>query len=443
LFECVEAAQLLPLEAGLAMEATLRAELRQGERAQGLIRTVTLEERQAAPVNLPDMITVQGDGPLAFGLVLSLLAKGFQVQVAEQRDGGAAILMRQLGVAFQAQAKRGRLDDGGARRMMRQVSGGESPAFLAQAGLVIEASEINEDSVPVLIKRLRRATSAETPVMITSGMALAAGDLHDHLGGRVIGLALHAAVQRVGLAELAVADPDQAALAQAVGLMRRLERRVVLCPPVNGLIAGRLKAAMLGAAEWCVKQGVAPDEVDRALGWSRGPFQQADAEGLARQVTRFAALGQSEGFGGLFEAFLSKGREGRATGRGILSYGEHGAAGDFDETARTITDQWRGGKSGDALRPESVRRRVWTALFSAGMQLLDEGVAHEAGDVDLAALEALGLPRASGGPMKAGELRGLLKIKGELERWQGDAAGLWRGSDRLSAMIKNGRGFGF
>ena len=70
-------------------------------------------------------------------------------------------------------------------------------------------------------------------------------------------------------------------------------------------------------------------------------------------------------------------------------------------------------------------------------------MAGEAGAIDLAALEALGLPRASGGPMKTGEIRGLIAVRRELTAWQGDAAALWRPSDRLTRMIKNGEGFGF
>ncbi len=444
LFDLVEAAQLLPIEAGLAMEDVRRADLWGNVRAKGLVHTVALENRQArmATIALPERVTVLGDGPLAFGLVQRLLAAGFSVHLAERREGGAAQLIRQIGVAFQSEVDRGRLAQDLVRSRMRDLAGGESSGYLRQAEFVIEACEAGSAAVPALVDLVEGATGPQVPVVITSGMTLAAGDHAARLGGRILGLALHAAAQQPGLAELVAPDGEADAVAQAAALMHRMERQVVHCLPENGLIVGRLKAAMLGAAIWCVRQGATPDAVDLALGWPRGAFQVADAEGLPRQRARFETLGMDRVYGGFVEAFLAQGYEGRATGRGVLSYGEHGAVGDYDATASAIVDRWRGGAVNAVLTSEAIRRRVWSALLSAGVQLIERGVVHDAGDIDLAALVVLGLPRASGGPMKAAELRGLLLVKGELGRWQSEEPALWQQSELLSEMVKNGRGFG-
>lgn len=445
LFDLVEAAQLLPIEAGLAMEEARRADLCTTERAKGLIHTVALEHRQARVTGgeTIESVAVLGDGPLAYGLVQRLLAAGLTVYVAERREGGAAQLIRQIGAALQAEVKRGLLSEEHAQARMGAISGGTSSEYLGRGAIVIEACEAGAVSVPALVEIVAGATRSDVAIVITSGMTLAAGDHAAHLGGRVLGLALHAAAQQPGLAELIVPDDAAAgAVGQVVALLRLMGRQVVHCRPENGLIVGRLKGAMLGAAIWCVREGATPDAVDRALGWPRGPFQLADGEGLVRQRTRFEVLGLSEAFGGFVEAFLAEGFEGRVTGRGVLRYGGHGAAGDFDTTAARIVQDWRGATPNGALTPETIRRRVWSALFSAGMQLVERGLVRDAGDIDLAALAALALPRASGGPMKAAELRGLLTVKGELGRWQAQAPMLWQESGLLGEMVKNGRGFG-
>lgn len=444
LIDCVEAAQLLPLEAGLAMEGALRAELRQSARAQGLIHTVAQEQRQPAAAGRPETVTVLGDGALAFGLVQTLLGSGAEVRVAEQRDGGAARLIERMTTAFGHEAERGRMEADVARERLERLSGGASAGVLGAARLVVEASEAPGAKLPALMAHVSGKTGAEVPILFTAGMSLGAGVLREHLGGRAMGLALHAAMQGAGLAELVIApDTAEAAQERARNLLRRMDRQVVETGAENGLIVGALKAAMFAAAEWCVGQGARPDEVDRAMGWPRGPFRQADAEGLGRQAARFAALGRGDVFGGLFAAFLERGREGRATGRGVLRYSQHGAAGDFDAEAQEIVQRWRNTPVREgALSADAIRRRIWSALFSAGMDLLERGVARDAGDVDLAALVALGLPRASGGPMKAADLRGLLVVQRELDRWTEDAPMLWQPSARLSGMIKNGERFG-
>ena len=444
LFKLIEAAQLLPIEVGLAMEGALRAELLGQTRAKGLIHTVALElgQERLADAALPESVTVLGDGPLAFGLVQRLLAAGVPVQLAERRAGGAAQLIRRIGAAFQADVASGRLEAEHARHFTAQISGGDPSKYLARGAMIIEACEAGVDAAPALIELVTGAVGRQVPVLVTSGMTLAAGKHAARLGGRVLGLALHAVPQRPGLAELTAPDLDAEAVTRAATLMRRMDRQVVFCRPENGLIVGRLKAAMLGAAIWAVRRGATPDGVDQALGWPRGPFQMADGEGLTRQAARFEALGLGQEFGGFIAAFLAHGREGRATGRGVLRYAEHGATGDYDDAAQEITDHWRGGKSNDALDPETIRRRIWSALFCAGIDLVERGTVPDAGEVDLAALAALGLPRASGGPMKAAELRGLLEVRAELGRWQRDATQLWQSSQLLDEMVKNGRGFG-
>ena len=444
--KCIEAAQLLPLEAGLAMEDDLRDELRRTARAKGLIRTTALEARTGPVVAAAARMTVLGDGPAAFSLVRRGLAGGLAVAVAEQRAGGAETLIRRMAAQLDHEVKQGRLAASHRDDQMARLTGGAAEPMLGAAEIVVEACAAPEDAVEGLRALMLRVTGAEVPLILSSGVGLAAGDMGELLGGRVIGVAVSETQQRGGrgLAELTGTTEAGAGVAERAGaLMRRLGFACVEAAPRNGLIAQRLKAAMLGAAEWCVAQGAAPPAVDAAMGWPLGPFHQADIEGLEVQATRFEALRWPDAFGALFAAFTVAGRSGRTVGRGVFAYAQHGASGDYDAASQGIVAGWRGTGDQPVLSAAEIRRRVWTAMFSTGLRLLDEGVAGEAGAIDLAALEALGLPRASGGPMKTGEIRGLIAVRRELTAWQGDAAALWRPSDRLTRMIKNGEGFGF
>nr|WP_322865965.1 enoyl-CoA hydratase-related protein [Aquicoccus sp. G2-2]MEA1113236.1 enoyl-CoA hydratase-related protein [Aquicoccus sp. G2-2] len=443
--ECVEAAQLLPLEAGLALEAALREDLAAGARARGLIRAQALEERAvvAVPGPVPDTVVVLGDGPAAERRVLHLLEAGLSVRLAEQHAGGAERARRWLEQVFGEQVQRGRLPKAAVEAALARFAGGPSDAFLGQGDLVIEACGAPPDALSPLVEVIRQATPDTVPVLLESQMALKAGAHGGLLQDRVLGCAHHLTTGNRRLSELVVSDasaPD--AVARAAALLERLERRVLISPPHDGLIAGRLMAALMAVAEWCVAQGASPGAVEAALAWPQGPFHTADADGMAMQVTRMAALGWHAPSGGLFQAFADEGRSGRAAGKGIFTYAAGGgAAAEPDEEGDAIVLGWRGPQEA-SLSAEEIRRRIWSTLFSEGLMLLQEGRAASADDIDLAALEALGLPRASGGPMKAAEIRGLIAVRRELKAWNAEEPAFWQPSTLLDEMIKNGVRFG-
>lgn len=443
IFDCVEAAQLLPIDAGLEMEAALCQELAESARAQALTYVVALESRQEEPDARQDPVTILGDGALAIELTLNVLAAGGEVHIAEQHQGGAKRALEQVRLHLQGEVHAGRIDRAVAQERGERLSGGNSDYALAEAGFVIEACGVGADKAPAVIAHVVEKTDGSAPLLFTSGVALHARQIAAQMHGRVMGLALHKAPSSNGLAEFvlgAEGSPQASAAVRAEEKLRQMGFQVVHARPENGLIAGALKAALFSAGEWCVAQGARPDQVDRAMGRPRGPFCQADGEGLAVQADRCAALGMGARHGGLARMFVARGRGGGAGKPGVLSYEAGKSDGVLGKDAATIIDEWRGGMARADLSDEMIRRRIWTALFGAGIRLLERGVAQNLGDIDLAALVALGVPRASGGPMKAGEQRGLLQVKAELDHWQSDAPDLWAPSGLLEDMIKNGRG---
>jgi 3-hydroxyacyl-CoA dehydrogenase/enoyl-CoA hydratase/3-hydroxybutyryl-CoA epimerase/enoyl-CoA isomerase len=225
----------------------------------------------------------------------------------------------------------------------------------------------------------------------------------------------------------------------AEALMARMRREVIRCKPVNGLVVQRLRAALFAAAEWCVRHGAAPHEVDRAMHWPRGPFAMMDAEGLAAQGLRLQALDGVAPQGTLGSALLAQGREGRRNGAGFFRYAGHAVH--PDPAIVPILDRWRGASASRQLGEDEIRLRLWTALCAAGLRCLDDGVVDTAGEIDLAGIEALGVPRASGGPMQVGESRGLVALRRDLRQWHADDPALWHESRTLDEAIKLGGRF--
>ncbi|MDQ2095304.1 enoyl-CoA hydratase-related protein [Rhodalgimonas zhirmunskyi] len=451
MIDAVAAAQLLPLAEGMAREAVQADDLRRSARARALIHAARAARRAARPaeVPLPEVVCVLGDGAAAFAAAQALLDTGLSVDLAEQRKGGAAALAGQLGEAIESDVAAGRLTAGAAKEMRARLTGGPAEARLRGARLVVEACAAPLRALDTLVDVIAGAVAPDVPVLIGSNTGLLAGRMAQRvagngaglLSGRVLGVAWQPG-RASRFVELVVPDgADPGAVAVAESLMARMRREVIRCKPVNGLVVQRLRAALFAAAEWCVRHGVAPHEVDRALHWPRGPFAMMDAEGLAAQGLRLRALGQGEARADatLGTVLLAQGREGRRSRAGVFRYDGHAVH--PDPAIGKILAQWRGTHPQRQLSEEDIRLRLWTALCAAGLECLDQGVVGSAGEVDLAGIEALGLPRASGGPMQVGESRGLVALRRDLRQWSEDDPTLWHESRTLDEAIKLGGKF--
>ena len=78
------------------------------------------------------------------------------------------------------------------------------------------------------------------------------------------------------------------------------------------------------------------------------------------------------------------------------------------------------------------------AMANAGLRSLGEGAAIRPGDLDMAAISGLGLPRWSGGPMFWAARRGLLVLREDLRRWAQADPDIWSPAPLLDEMLREG-----
>lgn len=91
--------------------------------------------------------------------------------------------------------------------------------------------------------------------------------------------------------------------------------------------------------------------------------------------------------------------------------------------------------------PEAEIVDRWlAALANEGARLLASGLALSALDVDLVAVQGLGLPARMGGPLHHADQRGLLILRRDLRQWAADGD-VWKPVPALDALVSVGRGF--
>lgn len=278
---CVEAAALLPFEAGLAMEAVAFADLAAGDEAQGL-RAAWVTERRAAQLPAAVQVVLQGaglpriailglwaPGPQAAPQIVRHLGSGLKVVLAaSDRDSLVAVLNR-VAELHEALVAEGKLDAVARDADWARLTPAIGADSLASADLVLA-----DDTVPAGVAAGRRILSGGLPGD-RSGVALT---LPDTPGGP---------------AEIAMsADADPQLAARALALVRRLGDRSVFTGP-GGPVLARLRRALVQAMVALEREGTPAERMAGVLdgfGMNAAPLPEAPAGGLAAEPAEEARI---------------------------------------------------------------------------------------------------------------------------------------------------------
>lgn len=443
--DCIEAAQLLSIEAGRSFEASVFYELRESPRASGLAHVAQAEMSALSPKRSPPKdVMVFGEGRMARELSLACLDAGAHVHLAERAEGSASRLVREIEEISARQVKANGLTTEHAHARLTRLSVGQMADMAGRAEIVIEAGGFPLSAMGELTRKLLSASGVDVPILLGSNVALRAGEMVHLFEGRVIGAAFQPPPLSARLVELVVPEGvSEGVIERGESLIRSMNKVVLHVAPRNGCLLQALIARFFEAAEWCVGQGASPWEVDRALGWRTGPFAMMDREGLTAQPARWAVIEGQDPDDLLNTTFAAAGRDGAASGRGFFLYDVDGSRAKADPEADSIIARWRKTRpERQRPGPEEIRQRILLALVSRGLELIEGEIVRRPTDVDLAAIHGLGMPRSSGGPMKWAENVGLVRIRKALEAFNASGPRLWRASPALDERIKNGIGFG-
>src|SRR5262249_39502973 len=137
-----------------------------------------------------------------------------------------------------------------------------------------------------------------------------------------------------------------------------------------------------------------------------------------------------------------QGHFGQKTGKGFFVYDENRKAspnGEVIAMGREYAVR-AGIKQKPATAEEIVERCVY-ALVNEGAQLLEEGFALRAVDIDIIYLNGYGFPAWRGGPMKYADLVGLPKVYEKIREYQKQAPELWKPAPLLERLANSGSSF--
>lgn len=467
---CVEAASLLPPEAGLSFEAAAFEDLVTSDVSRAL-RHISLSERRAAQIPAlaqakpqpVSHVALIGGGQMAAQLAVACLAAGLHVVHFERSLDALGAVQARLAQAQAAMIQAGRLTQAKAVEDLERWRGTTALADLAQASIMIEAvADILATKVQVMAALDRVAPAGA--VLVTTSAALRVADIAAATArpDAVLGLRIPFPVHLSRLAEILPgrAFADQAGQAQAIatlaGLLRDGMGRFVICSGAQGgHLADPLWAALQAACLGLLRKGFSVARIDAALqsyGMVHGIFRHMDLIGLdtCLQRARLAAVQVDCGQQHLddLDRMVLAGRTGHRAGRGFYLWpADQDAAAEGpdpipDPAVSGLLDLPPEAAAGSAdLGHEAVILRAVAAMANTGAKALDAGLALRPSDLDVAMVQVYGFPRWHGGPMQAADQIGLFAITRALGRFAADDAVLFTAHPCLAALVREGQGF--
>ncbi|WP_296762935.1 3-hydroxyacyl-CoA dehydrogenase NAD-binding domain-containing protein [Sediminimonas sp.] len=456
--ECVEAAQLLPFEAGLEFERTAFAEVMETPHSAGL-RHAYLAERRAARMpgaaqaggrGRVGTVAVVGGGPTAAGVALCCLDAGLPVVHFDRDEGALDTARGRILSVYDAAVSADRLSAEARATRMRRWTGTTRLADLGQAQLIVEAVADHLETKQRVFAALDQVAQ-EGAILASHSLIHPVADLAAQTGrpGDVLGLFFHGSAHHARLAEI-IAGPqtDAAAVAALAGVVRgRLGRIAVRAGTGCGPLSEWIIAALRAVAAGFVAQGVAPGRVDGALrrhGMPRGAIEAMDRIGLDVVLARLRVQELHDGFPTRLrpslERLVAAGRTGARSGAGFYRWEADAPAAD-PALAQLLEDVEAPRLAVDPVDDDAIWRLSLAAMANAGARLVRTDAAQRPSDIDAVMVNGPGFPRWRGGPMKAADSAGLVQIAKTLHRQAQTAPELFAPDPLFEELIKTGGRF--
>lgn len=402
--DLVRAARTATRDEGFAAEDQALADLVMGDDLRASLYAFDLVQRRAKkPVGVPDKslarpvskVGIVGAGLMASQLAL-LFAKRLEVPVvmtdldAERVAKGLAYVREDLAT----QVAKGRLSSDKANRLAGLVTGGTSKDGFADADFVIEAVFEDLDVKRTVFAEVEAVVS-DTCILATNTSSLSVTEMSAGLAHpeRVVGFHFFNPVAAMPLLEVARSEhTDDATLATAFAVGRRLKKSCVLVKDAPAFVVNRLLTRFMGEVTKAVDEGTDFEVADRAmepLGLPMSPFA------LLQLVGPAVAFHVSETMHAAFpERFYVSDNLRRAVEAG------KSAIYTSDADGRQVVDPevmalFRTGDSPST--GAQVRDRAVAAIADEVRRMLDEGVVTEVQDIDLCMILGAGWPFWLGG----------------------------------------------
>lgn len=457
--DCLEAAATLPLHKGREIESQKFFEARVAD-GSSAFRYGFLAERQSSKV--PDLapdavkpsiqnVAIIGAGVMGQGIAMASANAGLSVQLLDLSEAALRASKDAILDIYEKSVKRGRMSATQAETTAARITQVSDYEHIAACDLVIEAVVENMEIKKTVFETLDRVMKPGA-ILASNTSTL---DL-DQIAGftsrpkDVVGLHFFNPAHIMRLLEVVrgKATAPQV-LAEALAFGKRLRKVPVVSGVCDGFIGNRMMEQYLRQALFLVEEGASPSEVDHALetwGMAMGPFRVMDLAGNdVNDAIRARHRLEKPDYilPDIPDILTERGWLGQKSGTGWYVH-EKGAKRPLQNVILTEElDNWRkaNGSASRKISREEIVERCILSMVNEAAEILDEGIAQRASDVDVVYLTGYGFPAFRGGPLYFADKMGLRTARRKMRGFAGNPhgdPGFWTPHPLLERLSADG-----
>jgi 3-hydroxyacyl-CoA dehydrogenase len=239
-------------------------------------------------------------------------------------------------------------------------------------------------------------------------------------------------------------------LATTMKLGKSIKKVPVVSGVCDGFIGNRMLEKYGQQSLFLLDEGATPAQVDAALtkwGLAMGPFAMYDMAGndIGWEIRKRRYKERPDFVYSKFaDRVCELGRFGQKTGKGFYLYESGNRKPIPDPEIEKMLENYRKeiGVRARTISDEEIVERCIYALVNEGAQILDEGIALRASDIDMVYLTGYGFPPYRGGPMFYADRVGLPKVLSAIGGFQkGYQGAQWKPAPLLVKLAKASRRF--
>ena len=414
-----------------------------GERAASKIADVP-KDTQIKDIKKAGII---GSGTMGGGIAMCFANAGIPVHIIDQDEDNLKRGMSVIEKNYDFMVGRGKLTSDQKDMVFGLVTSSLEYKDLSDCDIVIEAVYENLELKHEIFKSLDEyVKDGAILASNTSGLDIDSIASVTKRPDLVVGTHFFSPANIMRLLEVVRGEQtSNETLATIMAIGKKLKKAAVISLNAPGFIGNRMLFRYTAQANMLLLEGALPHQVDQALesfGLNMGPFRMMDLVGLDLGW-RARKLGGKESplHAKIGDELCEQNRFGQKSAAGYYNYSEGSRAPnpapENEATYEKISSE--NGFTRRDISDEEIVDRCILALINEGADILSEGVAQRAADIDVVYINGYGFPIWRGGPMHHANAMGLDVVIEKLEKYKeitGNDA--YKPSEMLVNLAKNG-----
>ena len=420
---------------------------------------VFFSERQAAripdvPADTPkkqiSSAATIGGGLMGGGIAMSFADSGIPVKVLEVSqealDKGLAVIEHNYG----RMVRSGRISESERDARLGLIEGVLDYEAVADADIVVEAVYENLDLKKQIFAKLD-ATMKDGAVLAsnTSGLDLDQMAAMTKRPRDVVGTHFFSPANIMQMLEVVRGvETSKETLATAMALGKTIGKVPVMSLNAPGFIGNHMLGGYTRQAGEIILHGALPEQVDKVIydfGFNMGPFAMADLVGLdlGWRARRMSGTRDKRLTSIVPDKLCDLGRFGQKTNAGYYAYPEGSRQGRPDPVVAELIAETSEelGFEREELDEGEILKRCLYPLINIGAQLLDDGIALRASDINVVYVYGYGFPKYRGGPMYYADQVGLDNVYRDILAYHQAYGEAWRPAPLLQRLAEEGGSF--